>query len=54
MTLGRDKVDNFSGESGGSSYRDYKDIQPFLVNDDDFKHIKPKDLKVGTKYKKYF
>tara|TARA_Y100001958_G_scaffold159826_1_gene163550 strand:+ start:472 stop:1539 length:1068 start_codon:yes stop_codon:yes gene_type:complete len=50
MMLGRDKIDNFSGESGGLSYRDYKDAytNPFLVNDDDFKNVKkPKDLKAA-------
>lgn len=50
MTIGLSKVDNFSGESGGLSYRDYKDAytNTFLVNDEGFDHVKkPKNLKVA-------
>jgi len=50
MILGKDKVEDFSGESGGLTYRDYKDAytNPFLVNDDAFDKVKkPKNLKLA-------
>jgi len=47
MLLGRDKVDDFSGESGGLAFRDYKDAytNTFLVNDDLNGTKRVKDLK---------
>ena len=48
MILGQGKVDNFSGESGGLAYRDYKDAytNTFLVEEDVGMDIKrPKNLK---------
>jgi curved DNA-binding protein CbpA len=35
MILGRDKIDDYSGESGGLAYRDYKDAfeNPYLVDE---------------------
>lgn len=50
MVLGKDKIEDFSGESGGLTYRDYKDAytNPFLVNDDAFDKVKkPKNLKAA-------
>ena len=50
MILGKDKVEDFSGESGGLTYRDYKDAytNTFLVNDDAFDKVKkPKNLKAA-------
>ena len=46
MTLGQGKVTDFSGESGGLSYRDYKDAytNTYLVGDEVVKD-RPKDLK---------
>ena len=52
MTLGQGKVSDFSGESGGLSFRDYKDAytNTFLVNEggDDISS-RPKDLKETEK-----
>jgi hypothetical protein len=47
MMLGNDKVDDFSGESGGLSFRDYKDAytNTFLVNDEFDGNKRVKDLK---------
>ena len=48
MTLGQGKITDFSGESGGLMYRDYKDAfsNPYLVQEDDINMNKrPKDLK---------
>ena len=49
MVLGREKVDDFSGESGGLSFRDYKDAytNTFLVSGETVDPRRPKDLK-GT------
>ena len=51
MILGRDKVDDFSGESGGLTYRDYKDAytNTFLVSDEIIDPKRPKDLKGAKK-----
>ena len=48
MLLGQDKVDDFSGETGGLSFRDYKDAytNTFLVNDEIIDvNSRSKDLK---------
>ena len=48
MTLGQGRITDFSGESGGLMYRDYKDAfsNPYLVQEDDINMNKrPKDLK---------
>lgn len=47
MVLGREKVDDFSGESGGLSYRDYKDAytNTFLTNEEGVNLNRPKNLK---------
>ena len=48
MLLGQGKVDNFSGETGGLSFRDYKDAytNTFLVNDEIIDvNSRSKDLK---------
>ncbi len=51
MILGRDKIDDFSGESGGLTYRDYKDAytNTFLVSDEIIDPKRPKDLKGAKK-----
>tara|TARA_Y100000768_G_scaffold385453_1_gene371617 strand:- start:1424 stop:2452 length:1029 start_codon:yes stop_codon:yes gene_type:complete len=50
MTLGQGKVDDFSGESGGLSYRDYKDAytNTYLVEEEVGMNMnRPKDLKAA-------
>ena len=50
MTLGQGKVDDFSGESGGLSYRDYKDAytNTYLVEEEVGMNMKrPKNLKAA-------
>lgn len=52
MTLGQGKVTDFSGESGGLSFRDYKDAytNTFLVNEGEGDiSSRPKDLKETEK-----
>ena len=51
MVLGRGKVEDFSGESGGLSFRDYKDAytNTFLTVDEDIDPKRPKDLKSAQK-----
>lgn len=48
MVLGRDKIDDFSGESGGLAYRDYKDAfeNPYLIDESDVNiDVKPRTIK---------
>ena len=50
MTLGQGKVDDFSGESGGLSYRDYKDAytNTYLVEEEvEMNMNRPKNLKAA-------
>ena len=52
MTLGQGKVDDFSGESGGLAYRDYKDAytNTYLVDEGgNLDPSRPKDLKETQK-----
>ena len=55
MTLGQGKVDDFSGESGGLAYRDYKDAytNTYLVDEvGGVDPSRPKDLKETQKQRK--
>lgn len=55
MTLGQGKVDDFSGESGGLAYRDYKDAytNTYLVDEvGGVDPSRPKDLKGTQKQRK--
>lgn len=47
MQLGKGKVEDFSGESGGLSFRDYKDAytNTFLIGDEVIDPKRPKNLK---------
>ena len=51
MVLGQGKVKDFSGESGGLSFRDYKDAytNTYLVEDKVVDSSRPKDLKETEK-----
>ena len=51
MTLGQGKVVDFSGESGGLTYRDYKDAytNTYLVDDEGIDPDRPRNLKETEK-----
>lgn len=51
MTLGQGKVVDFSGESGGLTYRDYKDAytNTYLVDEEDIDPDRPRNLKETEK-----